>query len=73
MTEMTEDRYGLGNVAVHRTLEEENAAKALCFKVCSVGGYLDWMAGCCSVCTSVDQCMGWVPHLSDVRASKVKA
>lgn len=43
--------------------EEENKAKEECFADCSAGKHLDFEAGCCSVCKSASECVGWMPYV----------
>ena len=45
----------------------ESKARELCFKVCSTGGFLDFEAGCCSVCRSPEECQGWRTFAHEAR------
>lgn len=52
---------------------EVEKAKELCFAICKTGGFLDPENGCCSICAAMDDCGGWVPLLSDARATSPTA
>lgn len=50
--------------------DRERAARALCFKRCSAGKFLDPENGCVSVCKSADECQGWRALVHEVSSQR---